>query len=115
MTQIAETTNPNYNNNHSRNFRPLNTLEMKTVVHMVQTKRIPEDHPLINFLDEAQVSYENMQGGFCVCIILLDSKALGSFLWRGASRRSYKDPRKPIRGESLAFSRALLYSRAVEI
>ncbi len=95
---------------HSRDFRPLSTLEMKTVLHMVQTKKIPEDHTLMHYLDSARVSYENMQGGFCVCIIIV-----GNILWRGASRRSYKDPRKPIRGELLAFSRALLYSHAIEI
>lgn len=100
----------------SREFRPLNTLEMKTVAHMARTKKIPEYHSLLCCLGLgcAQVSYEYMQGGFCVCIIVLKDGDK-TILWRGASRRSYKDPRKPIRGELLAFSRALLYSRPVEI
>jgi hypothetical protein len=99
-------------------FRHLNTNETIAIGSAYAKGKIPESHPLLNPSVDALVSYENMQGGFCVCIIIIPNsphQESGFTILRGASRRSYKDPRKPIRGEMLAFSRAILYSRPVEL
>lgn len=93
-------------------FRPLNENERKAITYAVQKGKIKDNHPLFHDAHIARVSYEKMQGGFCVCVILL--KTFG-YLYRGASRRSYKDTRNDIRGEMLAFSRALLYSRPADL
>lgn len=95
-------------------FRPLNSNETFAIGSALAKCKIPFDHPLADPNLMASVSYENMQGGFCVCIIVIPAYPHRLVL-RGASRRSYKDPRKPIRGEMLAFSRAILYSRPVEL
>lgn len=101
-------------------FRTLNENERKAVGSALMKTRIPETHPLVVGIDLLEVSYEKMQGGFCVCIIrstfwVGDPPKKHYSVFRGASRRSYKDPRNDIRGEMLAFSRALLYSRPVEL
>lgn len=101
-------------------FRPLNSNEEKVITHLASTGRIKIDDIRLLNLERLKVSYEYMQGGFCVRILVINKSVsmpleFGSLVWRGASRRSYKDPRKPIRGEMLAFSRAILYSRPVEL
>jgi hypothetical protein len=101
-------------------FRYLNSNEITAINSAAVKGKIPESHPLLNPTIDALVSYENMQGGFCVCVIVIPmdgtlSRSSTPLVLRGASRRSYKDPRKPVRGEMLAFTRALLYSRPVEL
>lgn len=106
--------------NESREFRPLNEHEKAVIRKAVDKGRLLLDNPLTS-TGELLVSYESMQGGFCICLIRQQFsigtcvKIHGNRFWRGASRRSYKDPRKPIKGEMLAFSRAVLYSRPVEV
>jgi hypothetical protein len=103
----------------STSFRPLNEHEIQAVKAYNEKGKIPDTHPLVSSPDSTEVSYEKMQGGFCVCVVMIQksvsSTEFGYLVLRGASRRSYKDPRKPIRGEMLAFSRAILYSRPVEL
>lgn len=104
----------------STSFRPLNEHEIQAIASSRARGKLGHDHPLVLAANLARVSYEKMQGGFCVCVIVYvmpsDIPSDPSYLvLRGASRRSYKDPRKPIRGEMLAFSRAILYSRPVEL
>jgi hypothetical protein len=61
------------------------------------------------------VSYEFMQGGFCVCLIQISENDSTVSLLRGASRRSYKDKQNRVSGEMKAFVRALKYSRPIVI
>lgn len=91
-------------------FRHLNENEKSYIQSAYRKGLVPLDKPLISFLDHLTVSYEQMQGGFCVRIV-----RIGYTLYRGASRRSYKDRPNPILGEMLAFKRAILYSRPVGI
>ena len=95
---------------HPRDFRPLNPLEISSIENAVKKRRLPADSPLYTDSGQVVVSYECMQGGFTVCVVALEC-ADGLILWRGASRRSYRDARNALRGEMLAFSRAALYSR----
>jgi len=96
-------------------FRLLNENEKSCILKAAGKGRI-KDH-MVLWSEELQVSYEYMQGGFCICILVFDDRANADkkLIWRGASRRSYKDQRNPIRGETLAFSRAILFSRPVEL
>lgn len=102
----------------SSSFRPLNENEIKAIQSAVSRNRISLGHPLTS-IDNVKVSYEKMQGGFCICVIVIQknisSPEFGYLIFRGASRRSYKDTRNPIKGQMLAFSRAILYSRPVEL
>jgi hypothetical protein len=95
---------------HPRDFRPLNPLEISTIENAVKKHRLPADGPLYTDSGQVVVSYEGMQGGFTVCVVALEC-ADGLIIWRGASRRSYRDARNALRGEMLAFSRAVMYSR----
>lgn len=101
-------------NSQDRNFHPLNTNEIAVIVSAVKRNKIPANDIRIQYTSRLRVSYEYMQGGFCICILVTWNEDT-NIVYRGASRRSYKDPRKPIKGEMLAFSRAILYSRAVEL
>lgn len=114
-------------------FRPLNQMERATIFAASKPKkgvdpetglpyqsRIPADDLRVIHHNHVQVSYERMQGGFTICILWLilhsddpEQPPTSFYIWRGASRRSYRDPRKPVRGEMLAFSRMVLYSRPV--
>lgn len=95
-------------------FRPLNDHEEQMITRLIDKGRIHSTDPRAT--KPSKVSYESMQGGFCVCTLLVyDIPANKTYLYRGASRRSYKDRRNPVRGKILAFSRAVLYSHAVEI
>lgn len=113
-------------------FRLLNPMERATIIAAATPKkgkdpktglphrsRIPASDPRIEHIGELQVSYERMQGGFTVCVLILnhygDDLEPEVVIWRGSSRRSYRDARNPIRGEMLAFSRTVLYSRPVTI
>ena len=101
-------------------FRPLNENEIAAIQSAHVKGKMPDCHPLLRptLSTPTLVSYENMQGGFCVCVVIVPKSSYqehGYLVYRGASRRSYKDPRKPIRGEMLAFNRAILYSRPVEL
>jgi hypothetical protein len=99
--------------------RPLNQMERESISGAVRRGRIPAVDLRHVYHNHLRVTYETMQGGFTVCILLLslrdDDGDVQTYIWRGASRRSYKDRRKPVRGEMLAFSRAILYSRPLEI
>lgn len=98
-------------------FRPLNENERGVILKAAQKGRIKENGIFTLPWDRFKVSYESMQGGFCICVIKFERSILegGSLILRGASRRSYKDPRKHIKGEMIAFSRAVLYSRPIEV
>lgn len=107
-------------NGYDSSFRPLNDRELKTLLHVFAQGRFMSSVTHIP-VDDFEVSYEFMQGGFCVCILILfeqptpKSPRYITAVYRGASRRSYKDARNTVRGEMQAFSRALLYSHAVEV
>lgn len=115
-------------------FRPLNSMERATILAastpkkgLLHRSRIPANDARVVDIDSLVVSYERMQGGFTICILLLRGQTVEDMLgepiddkypdllWRGASRRSYRDARNPVRGEMLAFSRAVLYSRPVTV
>lgn len=97
-------------------FRPLNENELTAIKSALAKKKIPESHPFVTAPNLVEVSYENIQGGFCVCIVKTPvNMTYGYLIFRGASRRSYKDTRNSLRGEMLAFNRAVLYSRGVEL
>lgn len=102
-------------------FRPLNQREKNVIFAAADKNRIPADDPRLSNYNSLQVSYERMQGGFAVCVLVLDSGTglkedpTKTLIWRGVSRRSYKDKANPVRGEMLAFSRAILYGRAVTL
>lgn len=97
-------------------FRLLNENELTAIKSAMAKKKIPESHPFVTAPNLAEVSYENIQGGFCVCIVKTPIGIENGYLvYRGASRRSYKDARNVLRGEMLAFNRAILYSRGVEL
>lgn len=100
---------------NSSGFRPLNDNERLAIMSLAKKGKILSDDIRILKSENLLVSYENMQGGFCVCIVEYTDRVAGgdSIVWRGASRRSYKDSRNPVKGEMLAFSRAILYSRPV--
>lgn len=100
-------------------FRELNDLEKMQINLAVRQGRIPSWHELYTHIDQWRVSYEKMQGGFCICVLVL-SIYDGHFnelhkIYRGASRRSYKDKRNETFGCMKAFGRAILYSRAAEL
>lgn len=102
---------------HPSDFRPLNDNERLAIMSLAKKGKILSDDIRILNSEGLLVSYENMQGGFCVCIVEYTDRVAGgdSIVWRGASRRSYKDSRNPVKGEMLAFSRAILYSRPVTL
>lgn len=100
------------------NFRPLNANEKAAILAAAKKGRLRADDPRVEFLDDLVVSYESQQGGFQVALLTFvpGSGRIGvgpllGTLYRGASRRSYKDPRNRVKGEMLAFSRAILFSR----
>lgn len=106
---------------YDRSFRPLNDLERRAVLSLSHRERLSDSIPTFR-LDDMEVSYEFMQGGFCVCVILLyfsmkrkNSTRYIETIFRGASRRSYKDPRNTVKGEMQAFCRAMECSRGMEI
>lgn len=100
----------------STEFRPLNENEKAVILKAAKKGRLHMDDARVIDIDAAGVSYEKMQGGFCVCLLTIYHPSNATMtIYRGASRRSYKDPRKPIKGEMLAFSRAVLYSRPVVV
>lgn len=105
--------------NMSTESRPLNENENTAIKAYRKKGKLDDNHYLVVYGKVAKVSYERMQGGFCICCIIVPINPAipngGSLIFRGASRRSYKDPINDIRGEMLAFSRALLYSRPVEL
>ncbi len=73
--------------------------------------------------ERLQVSYEELSGGFIVCLITYSptimttklSSSTTTFLWQGVSRRSIYDKPNRIKGEVYAFIRAITKSRPVEI
>lgn len=104
----------------SSEFRPLNSSEWEAITALDQRNKLPDSSvTLADALSTSsivQVSYETMQGGFCICVILVPSEESDVFyLYRGASRRSYKDKDNPTRGEMKAFIRAILHSRPKEV
>src|SRR5579864_5669789 len=105
-------------------FRPLNSMEKDAIAIAVRRGKIPADHELVA-CDDWQVSYEKMKGGFCVCVLSRLGRRMGDCIentydrycvvYRGASRRCYKDKRNDLFGEMKAFGRAIMYSRAAEL
>lgn len=104
-------------------FRPLNDSEKTLISALVRRRKLGEFDNRSSDYDVLRVSYENMQGGFCVCILIFDPSLDAHSpvspeercLYRGASRRSYKDSRNQLRGEMMAFRRAVLYSHPITI
>ena len=64
-----------------------------------------------HMINNCLISYETLPGGFTVCILVTGREQI----YRGVSRRSYKDRHNPIRGRMLALRRAVLYSSPVVI
>jgi len=102
-------------------FRPLNDLEIRAIRSLNRSMRLSK-HIEAFRLEDMEVSYEFMQGGFCVCVVLVYSVAKRKnsvryveTVFYGASRRSYKDPRNSTKGEMLAFCRAMKSSRGTQI
>lgn len=81
-------------------FRPFNEEEFKSFVRL--TKNTPLESVVL-------VSYQAQTGGFTICNIILDNK-----LYSGSSHCSKVDRWLPIRGQMLAFRRAL-ESEGVEL
>lgn len=119
---------------NSSEFRPLNQRERDMIFSFAtkendQKTGLPHQSriPLLDLYhihhNHFRVSYERMQGGFTVCLLVLvglanenpENDPVTVYLWRGVSRRSYKDKLNPIRGEMLAFRRAVLFSRTVTL
>ena len=101
-------------------FRELNENERNAIASARAKGKLLNNHPLnVEETNAVKVSYEKMQGGFCVCVIVIQkrfsSNEFGYLIFRGASRRSYKDTPNSIKGEMLAFRRAILFSRPVEL
>lgn len=97
---------------HPSPFRPLNDLERALISALVKRGKLPDDDDRAITSSHLFVSYENMQGGFCVCILIYPPN---NSVYRGASRRSYKDSRNQLRGEMMAFRRAVLYSHPITL
>lgn len=63
-----------------------------------------------------RVSYERLSGGFCVCVIVAqETKKQTPVIFRGASRQSMHDKPNWIKGDMLAFNRAIRDSKPVTI
>lgn len=84
-------------------FRSLNENEIRCL-HKHTTEKNHIDPELVS---EIEVSYSHSQGGFTVCVIKFMLSDGESVLFVGASRRSYKDKPNKIKGEILAFRRAI--------
>lgn len=101
----------------STEFRKLNEAERLLISTAAKKGRIPASDPRVTDIDNLVVSYEKLPGGFTVCVLVtyLEPTTSASYdcpiIYRGASRRSYKDIAKTIKGEMIALSRAVLYSR----
>lgn len=82
-------------------FRPLDADELKSISRLVREDCLP-----IPFCDAAihefQISYQALTGGFTICNIIVNGK-----LYSGSSHCSKVDQWLPIRGQMLAFKRAL--------
>lgn len=95
----------------SGEIRHLNDAERQALINNTS-----EAHPLrtVN-IDVLSVNYERSPGGFCVCMIIKPSGDNAAVIYRGASRKSYKDEPNRVKGEMLAFVRAVKYSRGVTV
>lgn len=107
---------------YDSSFRSLNVREVQALSSLSLGEKLKDSKLNEASADEMEVSYEFMQGGFCICIIIVYEQPTRrnqpryiSAVYRGASRRSYKDPRNTVKGEMQAFCRALKCSRGVEI
>lgn len=112
-------------------FRPLNPRELAALESGLTKGRMRVLNPFVPIIQHHpssreykalvqlfSVSYQQLSGNFLSCIVLYnrtDEHTHYSVLWRGVSRRSYKDRPNRIHGEMLAFSRAVFYSYGVEI
>lgn len=50
-------------------FRSLNEHELTAIESSLAKRKLDESHPLVTSPENAKISYEFMQGGFCVCLI----------------------------------------------
>lgn len=106
-------------------FRPLNDNEFNILIVKGGIVHCLSDRGtfLSSFYwNNLRISYEELSGGFTVCLLVLPSCVLDaststttSFLWRGVSRCSYHDRPNRIKGQALAFIRVILESRPVEV
>lgn len=97
-------------------FRPLNDAEihaLESIIEKGQEKQILK-------AEDLQISYERLSGGFTVCV-LIESRRAGRgkppvrTIFRGASRQSKHDKPNRIKGDALAFNRAIRDSKPVTI
>jgi hypothetical protein len=102
-------------------FRPLNDNEFHMLEKLLGIRNLIGDAghiPLSIDWESLNVSYENFAGGFTVCLIrfyvTLDDYQT-AFIWRGVSRCARGDRFNKTRAEALAFKRAIVNSRPVEI
>lgn len=84
-------------------FRPLNENEIRCL-HKHSTYKSPIDPEIVM---QIEVAFSRSQGGFTVCNVKCILTGGYVVLLSGASRRSYKDKPNTIRGEILAFRRAI--------
>ncbi len=78
-------------------FRPLNEIELKTITRLFRI-----DSLIDAAIHEFKVSYQALTGGFTICNIIVNNQ-----LYSGSSHCSKTDQWLPIRGQMLAFKRAL--------
>lgn len=93
-------------------FRNLNDNEYHMLSKLSGAGHIPGaiDWPSLT------VSYETFSGGFTVCLIRFwVTEFQTTYIWRGVARCSHHDKYNKIKGEALAFKKAIMYSWPVEI
>lgn len=99
-------------------FRPLNQSEVTAIESLLRKGHLTPDQPIVTRIRDLEVSYESHGGGFCVCLIIFKWPVDDNswyLIWRGASRRSYKDKKNQLRGQMLAFRRAVLFSKPISV
>lgn len=109
---------------YDSSFRALNMNEQRALNKLREANRLKDARLAIRaqLTEDLEVSYQFLQGGFCVCIIVCyeqparkNSPRYIAAVYRGASRRSYKDAPNIVKGEMQSFCRALKCSRGVEL
>lgn len=116
-THIKQSVHRGAQNPMSKNsFRYLNSNELHVLGKLAGIANLLDDQgecPDSIDWDQLTVSYETFPGGFTVCLLAYLVDNGHTFVWRGASRRSKHDKPNHIKGEILAFKRAVLHSRPV--
>lgn len=100
-------------------FRELSHEEIGAITEWTKRGKLAEDIILLavdqiskgNIGGPVRVSYHRTQGGFTVCTLSEcynhPTRGTSHEIRTGSSRRSFKDPHNPIKGEMLALFRAI--------